>query len=77
MSKKPVEHMDKIQDLFAEGALGPDTPENTPGTAHHHPLSPKSARAGDVWLNKTDGSTYVYYTDTSTSSWIQVGGSAK
>ncbi len=34
------------------------------------PLSPVN---GDLWLSSVDGSAYVYYVDTNSSQWIEIG----
>ena len=89
MSKKPVERMDKIHDLFAEGALGKDNgwthpiPENKntyvakPNPDGSPPIS--SPTNGDTWYNPADGTMNIYYTGSSSSinGWIPYSGSAK
>jgi hypothetical protein len=37
---------------------------------------PETPIVGDIWYDSSTGSQYVYYTDTTKSQWIQVGGSA-
>ena len=38
--------------------------------------APESPTAGDMWLRSTDLSLYVYYADSDTSQWVEVGGGA-
>ena len=72
--EEPVEPMQPIADLYMEGLLGEGItaaypePDGRPNTV---------PTVGDVWYNRKDNNTYVYYTDTSTSQSIQIGGSAK
>lgn len=37
--------------------------------------APTNPVNGEVWLNSTDGNTYIYYVDADSSQWIEIGGS--
>jgi hypothetical protein len=37
--------------------------------------APANPVNGEVWLNSTDGNTYIYYVDADSSQWIEIGGS--
>jgi len=36
------------------------------------PLPPESASPGDIWVDSSDGISYVYYNDGSSSQWIEM-----
>jgi len=36
--------------------------------------APSNPTSGEIWLNSADGNTYIYYVDTDTSQWIEIGG---
>jgi hypothetical protein len=36
------------------------------------PLPPESASPGDIWVDSSDGVSYVYYNDGSSSQWIEM-----
>jgi len=36
--------------------------------------APTNPVNGEVWLNSTDGNTYIYYVDGDSSQWIEIGG---
>ena len=36
--------------------------------------APANPVNGEVWLNSTDGNTYIYYVDGDSSQWIEIGG---
>jgi hypothetical protein len=50
---------------------------NVPGISSRYQVSataPTTPQNGDTWFNSTDGVTYMYYVDTDSSQWIEVGG---
>jgi hypothetical protein len=36
--------------------------------------APVNPRNGEIWLNSTDGNTYIYYDDGDSAQWIEIGG---
>jgi hypothetical protein len=36
--------------------------------------APASPQAGAIWFDSDDGKTYVYYSDGSSSQWVEIGG---
>ena len=36
--------------------------------------APESPEDGDVWYNSSTGRTYIYYVDTDSSQWVEIGG---
>lgn len=38
------------------------------------PNAPTNPNDGDVWFNEQDGSSYIYYVDTDSEQWIEIGG---
>ena len=36
------------------------------------PTAPVSASPGDIWINTSDGTSFVYYNDGSSSQWIEI-----
>lgn len=49
------------------GATGPQGKFTTSDTAPESPVS------GDSWFDSVRGATYVYYSDGSSSQWVQIG----
>lgn len=50
---------------------------NIPGISSTFKVSataPASPKNGEIWLNSTDGNTYIYYVDTDSAQWIEIGG---
>ena len=50
---------------------------NIPGISSKFQVSataPTNPVNGEVWLNSTDGNTYIYYIDADSSQWIEIGG---
>lgn len=50
---------------------------NIPGISSTFKVSataPASPKAGGIWLNSTDGNTYIYYVDVDSSQWVEIGG---
>jgi hypothetical protein len=38
--------------------------------------APATPTSGEIWLNSTDGKTYIYYVDGDSSQWIEIGGTS-
>lgn len=36
--------------------------------------APADPQNGEIWLNSTDGNTYIYYVDGDSSQWVEIGG---
>lgn len=51
------------------------TPSTGGGGVSVSDTAPGSPTQGDLWFNSTDASLSLYYTDTDSSQWIEVGGS--
>jgi hypothetical protein len=50
---------------------------NIPGISSRFKVSataPTNPADGEVWLNSTDGNTYIYYSDGDSAQWIEIGG---
>lgn len=60
----------------AAGAAGPTGPTGSAGAAGSVIISsdtpPSSPSAGDLWFNTTNGYTYFYYNDGSSSQWVSI-----
>ena len=51
---------------------------NVPGVTSRFYVSdttPTDPVNGEIWLNSTDGNTYIYYVDGDSEQWIEIGGS--
>lgn len=72
--EEPVETMQRISDLSAEGLRGAPITVASPGPDGRPNTVPI---VGDIWHNREDNTTYVYYEDFDSHAWIQIGGSAK
>ena len=50
---------------------------NVPGISSTFKVSdtaPANPKNGEIWLNSTDGNTYIYYIDGDSAQWIEIGG---
>jgi hypothetical protein len=50
---------------------------NVPGVTSRFYVSettPTNPKNGEIWLNSTDGNTYIYYVDGDSGQWIEIGG---
>jgi hypothetical protein len=36
--------------------------------------APADPENGEIWLNSSDGTTYIYYVDADSSQWVEIGG---
>ena len=46
--------------------------EESAAVAITSPTAPTSANPGDIWINTSDGTSFVYYNDGSSSQWIEI-----
>lgn len=46
--------------------------EESATVATMSPVAPVSASPGDIWINTSDGTSFVYYNDGSSSQWIEI-----
>jgi len=55
------------------GDTGATGPQGDPGRYTTSETAPSTPTAGDAWFNTNNGKTYIYYSDGSSSQWVESG----